>query len=149
MKNCVSRVCAVLVVLVTQACSSSEDVETGDEVQAGTSDWIHPACEASALSQPSNNPQLCNGPWKYQYQEWWRDASCGEDPNVCTRYNACESWDRDTLGDGLGYTVATTVEDNPFHSNTCEDFEPCNPYDGDSVCPAEAEARRNALIAAM
>ena len=63
--------CSVAIVFTTQACAlTSEDVETDDVNQAITADWIHPACQGSALGPPGNDPQYCNGPWAYSYQKW-------------------------------------------------------------------------------
>jgi hypothetical protein len=97
--------CSVAIVFLTQACAlTSDDVQTDDVTQAVTADWIHPACQGSALGPPGNDPLYCNGPWAYSYQEWWvNGAACGNS-STCTAYNSCWSWDFYSEGDGLGYS---------------------------------------------
>lgn len=142
--------CAVVIVLVAQACSPiSDEAENGNTTQAITADWIHPDCRASELAPPSNDPQLCNGPWVYSYQEWWRDrAACG-DSATCTVRNACTSWDRDASGDGLGFTTASWPEAT-LHQFYCPGGRRPGPCAGDfpsTACPSDATTRRSQLIA--
>jgi subtilisin-like proprotein convertase family protein len=139
-----------MVVLCAQACSSIDDdieTETEETSQAVTADWIHPACQASALMPPGNDPQRCDGPWTYSHQDWWNNrAACG-DSNVCAQYNSCTSWDLVTQGDGLGYTVATFDESIPNLAHECTWFG-CWGLPPEDGCAAQAVARENALVAA-
>jgi len=141
--------CVALAGLAGPACSTNPSEDPGmDEVtQAGvvTPDWIHPACDISALAPPANDPNQCNGPWTYSYQEQWTDrAACG-DPPVCQEYKSCPSWDKNIVGDGLGYDVHSSFESGPtlIWVSVPGGFGP-----PEVECPIEAAARRAALIAA-
>src|SRR5882724_12050691 len=98
---------------VVSACSSTDDDdETSKTAQAIASDWIHPACDTSALGPPLGDPLLCNGPTTFTYREWWANPdACGAP--TCLAYNSCTSWDLNTETDGLGYSVETWAENGP------------------------------------
>lgn len=140
---------AVMVVLVALMCScSSDDPETDSVNQAETANWIHPDCKAAALESPGQQ-QNCNGPWVYDYQEWWKDhAACG-DTNNCMVRNACTSWDLNTQGDGLGFTTES-LSKSIEHTRFCpggRNPRPCTDSPPGTACPADATTWRSQLAA--
>lgn len=149
-----ATLCAAALMLITAlGCTSSseKDTATGEADQVVSPDWIHPACDATSLAPPSNNAQLCNGPWKYTYQEWWRNRdACGNDPNVCQTFNMCTSWDLNTPGDGRGYVVHTESQTDSGHGTSCTDQGGnCTPPQPDTICAPAAVAIRNQRIASI
>jgi subtilisin-like proprotein convertase family protein len=82
----------------------------------------------------------------YSYQEKWTNPeACGAP--TCARCNECTSWDLNSAGDGLGYTVATSLEDGGSGTFHCDWSSGCS-NSWDEQCPVAATARRNALLAA-
>jgi hypothetical protein len=140
---------AVVVSLCISACSSEgRDGQTDAVNQAVTADWIHPGCEAVSLGPPSNDPQRCNGPWTYDYQEWWKNSTACGNSTTCAAYNTCTSWDRDGSGDGLGFTTQDLTS-SAVHTQFCPGGTPRRPCTNlpSSVCPADATAWRAQLKA--
>lgn len=142
-----SGVCAIVATLIVPACSSTgDDAETEIVIQSATGDWVHPACDVNALAPPLNDPQACNGPSVYSYQEMWADPiACGGP--ICIHHNSCPSWDLETVGDGRGYTTADSVEQGPFPVVHCDDVFGCD-SEPDGECLDAAAARRSALLQA-
>jgi hypothetical protein len=136
---------AILIVCVVQACSSESEPESGQVVQKETASWIHPECTAAALKPSGNNQQMCNGPWLYSYQEWWKDrAACG-DTTTCKVRRACTSWDLNTAGDGLGFTVASWTE-SAEGAQSCPGTGPCMEDPPHIACQTMATNRRGQLL---
>lgn len=108
-------------------------------------DWIHPACDASALAPPVDNPQSCNGPWAYSYQETWKNAAACGHTSVCHTHSSCPSWDQDAVGDGRGYDTADSSQTiHGFYSDSNTGHIGTVP---ELFCPAQATSLRNSLIA--
>jgi hypothetical protein len=63
--------------LIAPACGvDHEDHDDPVESRSTTAvevapDWVHPACQPSALMPPVVDS--CNGPWQINYQETWTD----------------------------------------------------------------------------
>jgi hypothetical protein len=83
------------------------------DTQAIAPDWIHPAFDASALAPPASDPQACNGPWTYSYQESWINHACGDTTSptalaftpgpvtdLSPQFTPLASWVLDFNGDG-------------------------------------------------
>jgi alpha-tubulin suppressor-like RCC1 family protein len=78
-------------------------------------------------------------------------ASCGTS-NVCAEYNACTSWDLNTAGDGLGFTIAPPTRENTGLSwsmqcqcQDCGNDDQCTSEP--DPCPGQATSRRSSLLA--
>jgi hypothetical protein len=148
-----AEISCVVLLMFAHACSSSTDDEapTDSITQAITPDWSHPACDGSALMPPNSNPQMCNGPWVYDYREWWKDRTACGNSTHCNRYNGCVSWDRDTGGDGLGFRASSALSSQTTHQYYCPGGPNPGPCQGDFpaiVCPVDKESWRTQLIAA-
>src|SRR3954468_6572757 len=68
----------ILTALMAQACSSlgsgDDGPATGQVSQSDEADWIHPACDASALGPLPSDVQACRAPMGYSYREF---VNCG------------------------------------------------------------------------
>lgn len=131
--------------MTISSCSSDEE-EVSNVTQNVEPNWIHPACQASALEAPASDPQACNGPWTYSYQEYWINHVCG-DTTTCKSFPACSSWDRTTPGDGLAFTV-TSSSQTTHGFLVCDWSTGCSGADSSDQCPANADALKASLLAA-
>ena len=114
----------LMAVLVQAGCAAHDgDPPASSTVQAIAADWIHPACEASALSPPNSDPQRCNGPWLYSYQEFWNNRAVCEDSTICQTNKTCTSWDLNAVGDGLGFSIHDQ-SDSTTLTNVCPGGRP-------------------------
>lgn len=135
---------AVLLAASMPACSDDDD-EAAGVVQAEIN-WTRPACDTGALEPPPEDPQACSGSWIYSYWEFWRDRNACCDSSICATHSSCTSWDLDTPGDGLGYTVTSSSQ--VVHGDvTCSWGVGCSGSPFDSFCPAKAAELRASLIA--
>ena len=126
-----------LVILAGLPGCSGEPAQHSDTQEVAT-DWVHPGCDASELQglPPSG---ACHGPVTYRYRD-----TCA--PPSCATYNACESWDLVVVGDGLGYTTASSTVLGPSQQYTNTLFGSYGALPDDE-CPAEAAAKRAELLA--
>ncbi len=147
---------AISIAVIAPSCSAlSGDpgaepaVDLAAQAAAVTPGWVHPACDVAALAPPGGDPQVCNGPWIYEYQDYWQDHQACQDTSTCKTFNTCTSWDVTTAGDGLGAVVPTPLiqVQGPQHTQFCKGGPhppPCTTRP-DTVCPAEAAAKRTQL----
>jgi alpha-tubulin suppressor-like RCC1 family protein len=78
-------------------------------------------------------------------------GSCGTS-DICAEFNTCTSWDLNTMGDGLGFTIAPSSNENTgltwgmqCECQNCQDDYSCS---GDpDPCPDAATDRRSGLLA--
>src|SRR5678816_1120209 len=76
-------------------------------------------------------------------------GDCGFNYSDCAMHASCTSWDLNTPGDGLGYSVSSWTEYGTSFMQTCLYPGPgCDDWDWVDSCPETAAARRSALIAA-
>jgi hypothetical protein len=97
---------------------------------------------AQACGSPMTSPDEATGSTSQEVA-----GDCGY-TNTCLQYNSCTSWDRDTPGDGVGFTTQSYTQWGTETSIDCDSPGPGCQGDLDGTgCQQQADALRAQLIA--